>query len=309
MMGARVETVMKSPATIVDCRQRVNRVILHINQNLDQKCGLDKLAETACFSPYHFLRVFKALMGETPQQYLTRKRMELAGFNLLEKDQRIIDTAFDAGYETHNSFCKVFKNFYGMSPKRFRDNISREWFFKANRFYHPVNGDNIRSRPASSPIPHIKILPQLNMVYLENRGIKNGMFLASAQDSLDQLRQHIVSHNLEKKVKAIVGIYPRKFFGLDDADAFRFKGAIIDQEIESLKDINHFCFPPGKYAIFTHYGPYEFIIQTWNQILLGWLPKSGRLSRGSNLFEIYLSPPSSPIDAWQSSAYLLLPIY
>jgi AraC family transcriptional regulator len=298
---------MNSPETEIDHRHRVKRVMMHISRNLDGELRLRQLAEEACYSPFHFIRVFENLMGETPQQYIIRKRMERAGLDLLEGEQRIINTALDVGYETHNSFCKVFKNFYGMSPARFRDGVSIKWFSRANRFYHPVNrGDR---RLTQYLIPIIKILPQINIAYIENRGITNGLFISPDQNSLNDLKQLIVSHGLEKCVMAYISVYPRRIFSLEDDTAFRYKGVVVDRDIESLQDIQTFCCLPGRYAIFRHYGPYDFMPQTWNMIFLGWLPASGRRPRGENILEIYLTPPLSPIHPRQLSAYLLLPIH
>ena len=298
---------MHSSETVIDHRHRVARAMSHINQGLGREILLDQIAEVACYSPFHFLRVFETLMGETPRQYTIRKRMELAGFYLLEKKQRIIDTALSVGYETHTAFCKGFKKFYGISPGRFRDEVSEEWFYKANRFYHPVKGVN--SGLAPGPIPIVQTLPEMNVVYIEDRDFLNGFFPSSAQKSFNLLKKTIASHNLDESVKFIMGIYPRRNLSPDEHAAFRLKGAVIDQDIESLRDINSIRFPPGKYAIFKHYGPYEFTIQSWNRVILGWLPRSGRVPRGSSLLEIYLIPPLSPIHARQLSTYLLLPIY
>lgn len=298
---------MHSSETIIDHRQRVTRAMAHINQNLDREILLDQIAEVACYSPFHFLRVFETLLGETPRQYTIRKRMEYAGFYLLEKNQRIIDTAIGVGYETHTAFCKAFKKFYGLSPGRFRDNTSRGWFYKANRFYHPVGGGHTRLAPG--PVPTIRTLPRLNIIYYEDHGFLNGPFPSSANESLRILKNIITDHELEQNIAAFVGIYPRRFLSTDDNTAFRLKGAVIDRDIESLKNVNTIGFPPGRYAIYEHYGPYEFTGQSWNRLILGWLPRSGRQPRGSNLFEIYLLPPVSPIHARQLSAYLLLPVH
>lgn len=246
-------------------------------------------------------------MSETPQLYITRKRMERAGLDLLKNNQPIIDTAFGVGYETHNSFCKVFKNFYGMSPTQFRDNVSREWFFQANRFWHPVNGGHKRS--AQYPTPIIKMLPPIRIVYIEHCGITQGSFLTTAQEMLNRLNQLIENHDLINSVKAYVSVYPKRIFRLDDNSALRFKGVVIDRKISSDENLNCIVLPSGRYAIFKHYGPYEFIQQTWNRILLGWLPRSKSFSRGPSILETYLCPPFSRINAEQLSAFLLLPIH
>lgn len=298
---------MYNSKTVIDHQHRISRVLMHIDRNIEHHVSLERLAAIACYSPFHFIRVFETLMSETPQQYIIRKRMERAGYLLIEKNQRIIDTAIGVGYETHNSFCKVFKNFYGMPPTQFRDNVSRDWFFQANRFYHPINGGY--KPTASYPSPIVKTLPPIEIVYIENHGIIDGSFLASGKDSLSRLEQLIENNDLVKRVKIFVSIYPKRIFRLDDSSAVRLKGVIVDGDIKSVKDLKYLHLPSGKYAIFKHFGPYKFIPQTWNRILLGWFPRSRRLSRGSSILEMYLCSPFSQINTSQLSAYLLLPVH
>ena len=298
---------MLSTATVIDHRNRVNRVMMHINRCIDQEIRLDHLADLACYSPFHFIRIFEALMGETPQQYVIRKRMERAGYYLLKNHQRIIDIALDVGYETHNSFCKVFKAHFGISPKRFRDTSTKEWFFKASRFYHPVKAFGVRT--TFQPLPIIKTLPPMKVIYIENRGILNGSFLTTANASHKRLMKKIVNHNLENSVEAFVSIYYNRVFSLEDKSALSLTGAIIDREVESFKDIAHCKFPSGRYAIFKHDGPREFMMQTWNKIFLNWLPGSGRRPRNAPTLEIYPQHAASNINARQLTTYLLLPIH
>jgi len=221
---------MHSSETIIDHSRRVKRVMIHIGRNIGREIRLDQLADVACYSTFHFIRVFEALMGETPQQFTIRKRMEHAGLYLLEKEQQIIDRAFDVGYETHNAFCKTFKNFYGMSLGRFRDTVSRKWFFKANRFYHPVN--QAQTQPGQCVVPVIRTLPKLTIMYIKNKGFLKGPLSESAQDSLNQLTKVITTNNLEKRVKAIVSVYPNRIFSLANDTAFRFKGAISVKQLQ-----------------------------------------------------------------------------
>ena len=99
---------MLSKDTIIDHRQRVQRVVIYINENLGAQLRLDHLSEVACFSPFHFLRVFESLMGETPQQYVIRKKMERAGFYLLKQKKSVTDIALGVAYETPSSFFFFF---------------------------------------------------------------------------------------------------------------------------------------------------------------------------------------------------------
>ena len=53
---------------------RIDKVTEYIHQNIDQPLSLHKMAGIACFSPFHFHRVFTFLTGETPTEYIKRTR-------------------------------------------------------------------------------------------------------------------------------------------------------------------------------------------------------------------------------------------
>mgnify|MGYP000458632448 FL=1 len=63
-------------------QQRINLVLRHIEQNLDTRPDLDELARIACFSPYHFHRIFSALVGESVAAYKRRLLLERAAMQL-----------------------------------------------------------------------------------------------------------------------------------------------------------------------------------------------------------------------------------
>jgi AraC family transcriptional regulator len=296
---------MHSTETIIDHRQRIRRVMAHINRHLDEKYRLEQLAEVACFSPFHFIRVFETVMGETPQQYVIRKRMERAGFYLLKRDLRITEIAFNVAYETSSSFCKVFKTHFGISPRQFRDTIPEELYYKTN---HPFRSSiAVRNRTKSVPVPTIKTLPSIKVVYIENRGVLDGSFLATALISFKRLETLIADNALECMIQNFVSIYPYRPLSMEDNQALNFVGAIVDGEIESLKGLHYCILPPGRYAVFNHYGAYEFIPQTWNQAYMNWLPRSGQSLRDTPPLEIHLNADLTS-NKLQLKAHLLIPI-
>lgn len=296
---------MLSADTIIDHRQRIRRVMIHINQNLGEKFGLDLLSEVACFSPFHFLRVFESLIGETPQQYIIRKKMERAGFFLLEKKTCVTDVALGVGYGTSSSFCKVFKSHFGMSPRQFRDTIPSDQYHKTNHPFRSAVGN--RNRSLSMPLPVIRKLPVIKIICIKNQGVVNGNFLASNLKSFDIFREQVIHNDLIHLVQNSVSIYPNRPTGTLDSQATDFIGAIIKHETRLSDPFRYFVFPPGKYAIFTHYGSYDFISLTWNQAYMNWFPKSGETLRDLPPLEIHMDE-SNPDDTLGLKAYLLIPI-
>ena len=88
---------------------RVNRVIDHIEQNLASSLPLAHLAEVACFSPFHFHRIFKALTGETLTAFVQRLRIERAASMLVsEPETPVTHIALDCGFASSASFARVF---------------------------------------------------------------------------------------------------------------------------------------------------------------------------------------------------------
>ncbi|MEQ6124666.1 GyrI-like domain-containing protein [Pseudotenacibaculum sp. MALMAid0570] len=109
---------------------RINKAIVFIEENLAQKLSLEKIAQEAHFSSYHFHRLFSVIMGETVNNFVTRKRIEkAASFFLHKKEIPITDIAEKTGFSSLSAFSRAFKNFYGLSPQEFKDQ-SEEKFSK-----------------------------------------------------------------------------------------------------------------------------------------------------------------------------------
>ncbi len=110
----------KHQTTWDDYRGRILRVLTHIQQHLDEALDLEELARVACFSSFHFHRIFAAMTGETIADHVRRLRMERAAIELRSGAKQVIQVALDAGYEAHEAFTRAFKIAYGISPAKFR---------------------------------------------------------------------------------------------------------------------------------------------------------------------------------------------
>ena len=101
-------------------KSRLNRVFQYIDQHLDSDLSLQKLAEIAYFSPFHFHRVFKFITQETLNEYVTRHRLEKAAASLLHTDTPITEIALSIGFKDNATFTRAFKKRYDVSPSIFR---------------------------------------------------------------------------------------------------------------------------------------------------------------------------------------------
>ena len=109
---------------------RIRMVLAHIRSNLSENIDVETLAEIACMSKDHFIRTFKKQTGDTPNAYITKKKMEAAELLLITNDDTIKNVAMKLGYYDCSYFNKTFKKYSGATPQQYRDahrnNISQK---------------------------------------------------------------------------------------------------------------------------------------------------------------------------------------
>ncbi len=104
----------------VDYVARVNRAIDHVLQNMTEPLKLDDVARIACFSPFHFHRIFKHLTGETLASFVKRVRLERALYLLSHRpNTTLTDVALACGFSSSSDFSRSFKAQYGVPPRVF----------------------------------------------------------------------------------------------------------------------------------------------------------------------------------------------
>ena len=99
--------------TLHDYKRRMLRVLVHIQQHLDEPLELGVLARLACFSPYHFHRVFTGMVGESLKEHVRRLRLERAASRLKLGSAAVTEIALGAGYESHEAFTRSRWQFCG----------------------------------------------------------------------------------------------------------------------------------------------------------------------------------------------------
>jgi AraC family transcriptional regulator len=100
--------------------ERINRAIDHVVRDLARPSRLEDVAAVAGLSPFHFHRVFKAVVGETLQQFVKRQRLERALYLMSHAPQRsLTDVALHCGFASSSDFSRSFKQRYGAAPSAF----------------------------------------------------------------------------------------------------------------------------------------------------------------------------------------------
>jgi AraC family transcriptional regulator len=103
-----------------DYVDRINRAVDYVTRNLAQPLRLEEVARAACFSSYHFHRIFRALMGETLASFVKRVRLERAVYLLSHREgATLTQIALACGFSSSSDFSRSFRAAYGVPPSAF----------------------------------------------------------------------------------------------------------------------------------------------------------------------------------------------
>jgi AraC-like DNA-binding protein len=101
--------------------ERLDRAREFIDHCYDHPLSLDQISAKACFSRYHFLRLFRQAFNKTPHQYLIERRIEKAKELLRTDDVRVTDVCFEVGFQSLGSFSSLFHKADGHAPITYRE--------------------------------------------------------------------------------------------------------------------------------------------------------------------------------------------
>ena len=114
---------LKQATPKVDVKDgRIHQTLVNIRKHLDSPLNIQQLAEDACMSKDHFIRIFKSETGETPNVYITSRKMEKAELLLVTTDMPIKNIADSLGYDDNSYFIRIFKKHAGTTPQKYREN-------------------------------------------------------------------------------------------------------------------------------------------------------------------------------------------
>jgi AraC family transcriptional regulator len=274
---------MTTPATQQTYRHRILKVQLFLEEHLDEDLTLERLAQEAHFSPYHFHRIFRALVGETVGEHVRRLRLERAALLLSTTDRPVIQVALEAGYGAHEAFSRAFRQHFGIAPTDFRNHRRGPLKFLALATEASFMTDQTITTCYDVRIEDL--LPQ-RVAFLRHVG------------PYDQVGPTFA------RLLAWAG--PRGVFGpqtrilgvchddpkVTPPDKLRCDCCITAPEhVQAEGDLGIQTLEGGPYAVLTHKGPYSRLAQAYDWLYGTWLSTSGREPRHAPSFEVYLNNP------------------
>ncbi|MEM6320542.1 MAG: GyrI-like domain-containing protein [Bacteroidota bacterium] len=181
------------PKALQVYQTRINAVIDYIVRNLDKSFSLEELAAVAYFSPYHFHRIFVAILGESVNFYTNRARLEKAARLLKFSKNTISDITYDCGFSSPSTFSRSFKQYFTTSPSTFRkkgnlknSKICKE-LFPITEYLVPMS---LVEKQQRFPIK-IKTFPQRKVAYIRViNSYREGVVIRTFERLIEWAKQH-----------------------------------------------------------------------------------------------------------------------
>ncbi|MFF9806302.1 helix-turn-helix domain-containing protein [Streptomyces coeruleorubidus] len=284
---------------------RLNQAMDQIERNLGDSVDVTDLARTACTSEYHLRRLFSALAGMPLSEYIRRRRLTVAGAEVLSGDATLLEIAIRYGYGSGEAFARAFRTMHGVGPGKARRTGAALVSQPRLAFRLTVEGNSsmhyrVVDRPAFSVMGFKARVPLIhsgpNQAIIDFvRGLDK-----SAVDQLEKLS--------DQEPRGPVAV-------CDDLDPSRaegteldyYHGVITSAPASSAAPEGTTALPvaPGTWAVFTTSGPAPQAIQElWRDVFTEWFPSNPYRTRpGPEILRTHLSP-----DGREADAELWLPV-
>jgi AraC family transcriptional regulator len=279
----------------------VTTAVEDIRSGVDCALDLQALAKRAALAPLHFHRIFRGLLGETPLEMHRRLRLERAAITLATTETAVTRVAFEAGYETHESFTRAFSSAFAASPSEFRAAAHAQpvpWTAPTKAMLAATSRIHANSAPNAPPTfsteecsMNVTIIdcPSKYVLAVSHRGPYNAVSESFAK--LDRMVRPAGMLALESV--ELVAIFHDDPEVTPAAELRADAGLVVPETVRPLAGLHALTIPAGKYARAVHVGPYEGLGDSWSQLMGHWLPKSGYRVATAPSYERYLNTPGN----------------
>lgn len=258
----------------------INRVVDYINEHLNSAINLNDLADVAHISGFHFHRIFKSSLGESPGEYIQRLRLEKAIFRLQTTRQTLTEIAEQTGYQSPHALSKAFKKRFGKSPSAYREQpsdlsvpVESPGFIRVEPEIREISSRQVITVRVVNPYEHAEAFAyawQKLLRFAEASGVPGDgsghEYFTLSRDISTITRPNLC--RIYACITATPGIRPKGEFG--------------SQTIEG-----------GTYAVFTYKGAYRNLEGLYCFIYRSWIPGSEYELRNICFFERYLNSPDA----------------
>jgi AraC family transcriptional regulator len=266
-------TILVKGDHIMDSIKAMNEALSYIEKNLTNEIDIKEVARIALCSEYHFRRMFSFLAGVTLSEYIRRRRLTLAAFEIINSNIRVIDTAIKYGYTSPDSFTRAFQSLHGIAPSEARSSSQSLKAYPSMTFQLSIKG-------GSEMNYRIVEKESFNLVGFKKRV---PIVFEGVNPEIAKMTELLTPEVIEK-LKSFSNIEPS---GIISASTNFSEGRMdekgeLDHYIGVATSINETTefdileIDAGIWAVFESIGPFPETLQNvWGRIYSEWFPSSG----------------------------------
>jgi len=294
--------------------RRINAALELVHRELAQDIPLSRLAAAANFSPFHFHRIFTALVGEQPAQFIRRLRLEKGARLLLGGAKpSVTEVAFSCGFSSSALFCRQFKARFGMSPTAWRagpqDRKKRQKESKIGKDRTLPAGATLSSRRwkmKNAPMVKVQDVAPFRVAYVKHmKGYQDSKGIAEAFQKLFFWAGPRGWMSPAMKVLGISFDDPE----ITPTDKCRYYACVaVDERAEAEGEVGVMDIRPGKYAVGRFSGSDDIFRRAYSFMYGDWLPKSGWQPDDAPALEAYLGEPGGSAGKMDFVFDLFIPV-
>lgn len=272
---------MTAPPQWTDYRAQLARVTAHIHDRLAEPLDLNQLALVADLSPFHWHRIYHALLGETVAATVRRVRLHRASGYLAQTPLTVTDIARRCGYPNAQSFTRAFRHFFGQSPQAWRETRTDALPWQAAA----------AQSPGCWPVD-IRQVPAVELAGVDHRGsyMRIGKAFETAQI-------HIAAQGLMRADTRWLAQYLDDPFAYPEAQLNSRAGLSIPAGTAIATPLQRFTVGGTPCAVLRYRGPYPNMRDAYQWLYGTWLIASGHALADQPVFEEYLNSPRDTAPA------------
>ncbi|WP_025028909.1 AraC family transcriptional regulator [Caldalkalibacillus mannanilyticus] len=270
----------------MDWIERFNRVLDYIEDHLTGDIQMKEIAKLAYCSEYHFPRMFSSMTGVTLMEYIRRRRLSVAAFELQNSSNRIIDIALKYGYDSPDAFSRAFKNLHGVNPTAARGKGVQLKAFPRISFQISIKGEE-EMEYRIEEIDFELVLVGVSHPVVTQDAFKTIPALwekAGANGYLQRLID-MSWENPKCKMEGLLGVCGKQAAIMDEEFNY-FMGVRYDHP--ALDDMDTLVIPTNTWVVFPN------VMEAWKRLYTEWVPTSGYELADLPCIENYLAPDRNP---------------
>jgi AraC family transcriptional regulator len=268
--------------------ERVFKSIDYIERNMFEPIDIHNIAGASNYSTYHFCRIFRSLVGDSPKEYLRKRRLTIAAERLVKGESSILNIALDCQFESHAAFSRSFKQLFKISPEQYRGKadpfrLIYKDQFSPHMLHHLQN--RLDMEPQIVTRPETKVIGVARNYSQEDLDIKT--LWSAFRPEVGQIASRVG--------QGAFGIY-EEYQETDGDVGFNYICSVEVSDVDHVPEgMIARIIPAHLYAVFRHDGPISYLPETLKYIWESWLPKSRYDYVEKPDFELY-APGSRPED-------------